>query len=63
MLELARKCGIRVATSRVETIGDKDVLLVKRFDRTKLDKGYTKSRMISGLTLLRADEAPGARDR
>ena len=63
MLELARSCGIRVATSRVETIGGKDVLLVKRFDRTKVEKGYTKSRMISGLTLLRADEAPGARDR
>jgi serine/threonine-protein kinase HipA len=63
MLELAKSCGIRVSTNRVDMIGGKDVLLVKRFDRTKTDKGYTKSRMISGLTLLRADEAPGARDR
>jgi len=34
-----------------------------RFDRTKTARGYTKSRMISGLTLLRADEATDARDR
>jgi serine/threonine-protein kinase HipA len=63
MLELARTCGIRVATSRVETIGGKDVLLVKRFDREKRGKGYTRARMISGLTLLRAEEAVGARER
>jgi serine/threonine-protein kinase HipA len=63
MLELAKSCGISVATSRIETVGGKDVLLVKRFDREKTGNGYTKSRMISGLTLLRADEAVGARDR
>jgi serine/threonine-protein kinase HipA len=63
MLELAKSCGISVATSRIEAVGGKDVLLVKRFDREKTGKGYTKSRMISGLTLLRADEAVGARDR
>jgi len=63
MLELAKSCGVSVATSRIETVADKDVLLVKRFDREKTGKGYTKSRMISGLTLLHADEAVGARDR
>jgi serine/threonine-protein kinase HipA len=63
MLELAKSCGVSVAASRIETIGGRDVLLVKRFDRHKTGKGYTRSRMISGLTLLRADEAVGARDR
>jgi serine/threonine-protein kinase HipA len=63
MLELAKSCGISVATSRIETVGGKDVLLVKRFDREKTGKGYKKSRMISSLTLLRADDAVGARDR
>jgi serine/threonine-protein kinase HipA len=63
MLELARNCGVRVAESRIEPVGGKDVLLVKRFDREKTTKGYTKSRMISGLTLLRADEAAEQRDR
>jgi len=63
MLELARSCGINVANSRVETVAGKDVLLVRRFDREKTAKGYTRARMISGLTLLRAEEAPGAGDR
>ncbi len=63
MLELAKACGIRVAASRVETIGGKDVLLVKRFDREKTAQGYTRSRMISGLTLLRAEESAEARSR
>jgi serine/threonine-protein kinase HipA len=63
MLELAKTCGISVATSRVETIGGKDVLLVQRFDREKTDKGYQRARMISGLTLLRAEEAAEMRDR
>jgi serine/threonine-protein kinase HipA len=63
MLELAKTCGITVATSRIETIAGKDVLLVRRFDREKTGIGYTKARMISGLTLLRAEEAPEARDR
>ena len=39
----------------------RDVLLVKRFDREKTAKGYTRARMVSGLTLLHADEAPEAR--
>jgi HipA-like C-terminal domain len=63
MLELAKTCGVSVATSRVETIGGKDVLLVKRFDREKTDKGYQRARMISGLTLLRAEEAAEMGDR
>jgi serine/threonine-protein kinase HipA len=57
MLELARSCGISPAASRVEKVAGKDVLLVKRFDREKTEKGYARARMISGLTLLRADEA------
>lgn len=63
MLELAKTCGVSVATSRVEKVGGKDVLLVRRFDREKTAKGYTRARMFSGLTLLRADEAADARDR
>ena len=33
MLELAKLCGITAAESRVITVGNRDVLLVKRFDR------------------------------
>jgi serine/threonine-protein kinase HipA len=63
MLRLARQCGISTAESRIETVGGKDVLLIKRFDREKTVDGYTRARMISGLTVLRADESPAARTR
>jgi serine/threonine-protein kinase HipA len=56
MLALAKKCEISAAESRVVQVGGKDVLLVRRFDRFKTDKGYARARMISGLTLLQADE-------
>lgn len=61
MLRLARECGLVTAESRIETVGGKDVVLVKRFDRDKTSKGYTRARMVSGLTILRADEAPETR--
>ena len=56
MLVLARVCGIRTAESRVTRIGDRDALLVKRFDRQKTETGYRRARMLSALTLLRTDE-------
>jgi serine/threonine-protein kinase HipA len=38
------------------------VLLVKRFDREKAQGGYHRARMVSGLTLLRADDSHRSRD-
>ncbi len=61
MLRLARACGLTTAESRLETVGGNDVLLVKRFDRDKTANGYTRARMVSALTILRADELPEAR--
>jgi serine/threonine-protein kinase HipA len=63
MLRLARACGISVAESHLETVAGKDVLLIKRFDREKTDAGYLRARMISGLTVLRAEEDPTIRTR
>lgn len=63
MLRLARECGIASAESRIITIGGRDVLLIRRFDREKTVEGYTRARMISGLTILRCDESVTARDR
>jgi serine/threonine-protein kinase HipA len=63
MLELARQCGIDAAESRIVNVAGKDVLLIRRFDRQKTPAGYTRSRMISGLTALRADDSPLRRDR
>ncbi|MDX9704033.1 MAG: HipA domain-containing protein [Candidatus Auribacterota bacterium] len=63
MLHLARSCGLKVAESRITTIGDRDVLLVKRFDREKTDGGYTRSRMISALTVLRSEDNHRSREK
>ena len=62
MLELARKCGIDAAESRLITVAGKDVLLIRRFDRQRTPAGYTRARMISGMTALQTDDAPTARE-
>jgi serine/threonine-protein kinase HipA len=63
MLLLARSCGITTAESRIVTIGGRDVLLVKRFDREMIEGGYLRARMVSGLTLLRAEDTDQVRDK
>ena len=63
MLLLARQCGLQTAESKLTTIGDRDALLVKRFDREKLDDGYTRARMISALTLLQTEDTHQSRDK
>ncbi len=63
MLTLGRSCGLTTAESRVETIGDREALLVKRFDRKTAPDGYFRARMVSALTLLRADDTLNSRDR
>ncbi|MBX3701907.1 MAG: type II toxin-antitoxin system HipA family toxin [Dokdonella sp.] len=56
MLRLAARCGLEVAQSKVVSVAGRDVLLVRRFDRDKADGGYLRHRMVSALSLLRADE-------
>lgn len=63
MLELASSCGIDSARSKLVTVGERDVLLVKRFDRERSGDGYVRARMISGLTILRTEDAHQHRDR
>ena len=63
MLELARVCGIHTAEAKLETIGDRTALLVKRFDREHTVSGYRRARMLSALTLLRADDTPTDRSK
>ena len=63
MLILARACGLSTAESRVVGVGGRDVLLVKRFDREKTEAGYLRTRMISALTLLRAEDNYQSRDK
>ena len=61
MLALAQACGLRAARHRIESVGGRDVLLVQRFDRTLTAEGYLRHRMVSGLTVLGADDTPGDR--
>jgi serine/threonine-protein kinase HipA len=63
MLALGRACGLATAASRLVAIGGRDVLLVKRFDRERVPAGYLRTRMVSALTLLGADETVQARER
>lgn len=63
MLILARACGLVTAESRVVEIGGRDVLLVKRFDREQSPQGYRRARMVSALTLLRAEDTYQSRDK
>ena len=63
MLVLARTCGLTTAESKVIVIGKRDVLLVKRFDREKTKSGYLRARMVSALTLLRAEDTHQSRDK
>ena len=61
MLNLARACRLNVAESRLETVGERDVLLVRRFDHDRTDAGYRRHRMVSAMTLLRTGDRPGER--
>ena len=63
MLTLARACGLLTAQSRVVEVAGRDVLLVKRFDREKTQAGYRRARMVSALTLLRAEDTYQSRDK
>ncbi len=63
MLQLARSCGISTAESTVISVAGRDVLLVKRFDREKTENGYHRALMISGLTLLQAEDSHQGRDK
>ncbi|MBX9847219.1 MAG: HipA domain-containing protein [Xanthobacteraceae bacterium] len=63
MLVLARSCGLTTAESKIETVGGRDVLMVKRFDREKTQGGYFRARMVSALTLLRTEDTLAARDK
>ena len=61
MLMLARSCGLDVTEARIEGVGGRDVLLVRRFDRDRAGKGHYRHRMVSALTLLRAGDGIGER--
>ena len=62
-IELARRCGIDACHSQLEAIGGRDVLMVERFDREHTEGGYLRFGLVSGLTMLDADESYVDRER
>ncbi|MEM7706708.1 MAG: HipA domain-containing protein [Pseudomonadota bacterium] len=55
-MRLAKRAGLDVAPVRLAKAAGKDVLLVERFDRAKIDNGWTRKAMVSALTLFGLDE-------
>ncbi|VAX02784.1 HIPA PROTEIN, partial [hydrothermal vent metagenome] len=58
-MRLAALVGLHVAPVAMTQAVNKDVLLIKRFDRTHVTKGWQRKAMVSGLTLLSLDEMMG----
>jgi len=55
-MRLAAECGLDVAPVMMTHAAGKDVLLIQRFDRTRVPGGWRRHQMISCLTLLELDE-------
>jgi serine/threonine-protein kinase HipA len=55
-LELARRAGLDASSTQLERVGEHHVLMVKRFDREWNGEGYLRHGLVSGLTVLDAEE-------
>lgn len=55
-MRLAAEAGLHVAPVQWRHTAGKDVLLIKRFDRTKTGQGWQRRLMVSALTLFGLDE-------
>ena len=55
-MRLAALAGLSVAPVRLETVAQKDVLLIERFDRSLTEAGWQRHAMVSALTLLELDD-------
>ena len=53
---LARRCGIRIPEVRIVTVEEKDVFLIRRFDRKKGKSGWLRHGFLSVLSLMQWDE-------
>ncbi|MEN0058769.1 MAG: HipA domain-containing protein [Bdellovibrio sp.] len=55
-MRLAALAGLKVANVKQVKAAHKDVLLIERFDRVKVKKGWARKSIISVLTMLHLDE-------
>lgn len=64
-LELARAAGLNVCGTRLEKVGRRDVLMLRRFDREWIsdERRYLKHGLVSGLTVIDAEDGYMGRER
>nr|WP_315848144.1 HipA domain-containing protein [uncultured Rhodoferax sp.] len=64
-LELARLAGVNVCGTRLEKVGNAEALLLLRFDRQWNEdaKAYVRHGLVSGLTVLDAEDGYSGRER
>ena len=55
-MKLAALAGLSVAPVKMATAAKKDVLLIERFDRNKVESGWERKAMVSALTLFALDD-------
>lgn len=55
-MRLAEHAGLNVAQVKLTSASNKDVLLIERFDRKKVNNGWQRKAMVSALTLFGLDE-------
>ena len=55
-MTLAARCGIRIPELQMQSVGGKDILLVRRFDREKDKNGWIRKGFLSSLSLIQWDE-------
>lgn len=55
-MRLAALAGLNVAPVKLEKAANKDVLLIERFDREKVEQGWSRKAMVSALTLFELDD-------
>lgn len=58
-MRLAVHAGLDVASVSLRTVAGRDVLLVERFDRTRVQDGWARRAFVSSLTLFALDELSG----
>ena len=56
-LDLCELAGLEVAERRVIRVGDRDALILRRFDREEGERGVTRRHLISSMTILGAHES------
>lgn len=55
-MRLAKEVGLNVASVQITSAAGKDIILIERFDRIKVDAGWQRKSVLSALTLLGLDE-------